>query len=777
MTIVSRRIPAVLLTTSVALSGVAIAASPAQAQTADTDKYISSVEKSKDGYTFTIHMQNSDKTHKIDLSQIKSDIKTLRDKQGASKTKLEELEGKVKTFEETIDQISKDQAAAHETLLKEITAKETEIKTLIGDLKKEIDKVDNKTVVQVEENKGVYKLKLKDGSYVKGQIDTSGNVVSITNGANGSLVVKTRDGKTTTVKLPQLKVTTSKDGKTTTITTPDGKSATLSQEDKYISKVTKQANGDYVVERNDGQKWTVSFADLRKRIADLEKNSATKEDAQKLQGEVDKLDKRIDKLAGETASKFESVNKEIGTLRGDIGKLDGRITGLENSVVKEIRDNKDGTFTIIRVDGKSVPGVLGSTSTIRKIAPTPDGGLEYTTADGKKHKVALKQLTWKEEHKGTPKHTITLTTPDGKSLVMNMFDMYVTTVERLDNGDYIVKRNDGKSWTISLVELRNQIFELKNKAEQLEKSTQEQGDSTDKALRELQREITDLQKVLDTTQKDIATLDSRVAVNSKRIEDITGRIESIDVTIKDHERLLIEHKKRIDRIDEEIVSIQARITGIRLSIEHIEGRIAGIESTLNQHDENIAQLQAQRDYQRDQLRCYQNIGLAAIPLALAGPIIAGSSMEVPGIAEANIRLQKQLGLFQPEIANMVNQNKGVLQTVAAVAGVLVAIGVGMNTYNNCKPYLAKKQGLQPPAEEGQPGEADPTMTLPETEILPPVGGEATTAAPTTQVTPTDTKGTEVMPTSTSVATPTAASTSAEMTVAPTLAPAPKVQAK
>ncbi len=157
-----------------------------------------------------------------------------------------------------------------------------------------------------------------------------------------------KDTKYEWVKEPDV----SKPGETTgtiKVTYPDGSSETVDvrvmvTQDIYISDISKQANGDYKVTRNDGKTWTIDLHSLNdriskneKRIADLEKGvKANKDGIAKNKDAIDALRKENDDL-----------KKQVEGLKKSAQDADKRLDELEKQAKDQgktldnlVKDNK-----------------------------------------------------------------------------------------------------------------------------------------------------------------------------------------------------------------------------------------------------------------------------------------------------------------------------------------------------------------------------------------------------------------------------------------------------
>lgn len=397
-------------------------------------------------------------------------------------------------------------------------------------------------------------------------------------------------------------------------------------EDLHVTDVTKLKDGNYVVTRNDGEKWTIDLSDIRGALDKLEKKkTVSPEDLKKVQDDLGKISDEIEDLK----TKDAALQKEIDQLKEDVKGLDKRVTDLEdrvtkleNSTIKKVVKNGDGTYTLIRNNGDKVPGNIDPRSGSVTDVKTDGKGNLVITIDGKDKTVPLKQVKVTEENKGTPDHTVTITTPDGKSVTFNVFDTYVTNVEKQADGNYKVTRNDGESWIINLKDIRDKItaLEAKNSPSRAE-------------FNKVKDEIDNLKKEIDGLK-----------ANDKKLEG-------------------------------DITNIKNDITNLDIRITKIESRLTAVED------------------QSDALtKCVAGAGMAGIPALLSIPLMIMTQLNIPGVKDLNTQIQKQIGIYNPELAQAWERSGGVLQVGATLAGLAGMIGGIAYLAKQCDPMMKTPAG-------------------------------------------------------------------------------------
>ena len=410
-------------------------------------------------------------------------------------------------------------------------------------------------------------------------------------------------------------------------------------DDIYVDDISKQDNGDYLVTRNDGEEWTIPVGELADRIEDLENKPTVspedlddiKKDLDKAKGDIKDLKASDDKLQGE----IDKINDDLDKLTPRVDDLEDRVTDLENNGVKEVRDNGDGTYTIIRNDGSEVDGEIGDGQGIKDIKPNEDGSLTIIRDNGDEVNVDLPHTEITEENKGTPNHTVTITSPNGDTVTFNVFDNYVTDVVKNENGNYDIFRSDvdggNTVWkTIVLSDLRDKIADLETRA-----------DGLDEKDADLQRQIDELKDSLGDTEKEIESLKDRTSDLEKAVAQINAHLNKLNLRVS---------------------AIDTRLTAL-------EGRVDTAENT-----------------QHAWAQCFSGILGTAIPLLAAVPFIAGSNIQIPGAAQWNNQIQRTLGIYNEKLNRMAGQYSGVVKAAATILGVAGTIGLGVHTAKACGPY-------------------------------------------------------------------------------------------
>ena len=305
--------------------------------------------------------------------------------------------------------------------------------------------------------------------------------------------------------------------------------------------------------------------------------------------------------------------------------------GTYDKYLESIDDDGKGNYTFTMNDGSEL-GPIQLGDDIVGISDDGKGNLIVTHKDGSKDTVPLKHSTVTEKNKGKPGHTITITTPDGKKISFNAFDTYVTEVKKNAKGDYDIYRsdvNDGKTVWKTIV-----LSDIRGKISNLENN---------------------LDKLTEKQAADVKNLKKELADLEKEIEDLQ------DAT---------------DDLDNRVSKLEANLKSLTLRVSSLEGRVDSLEDTDNAW-----------------AKCYAGMGAAGVPMLLALPVAMMSDLNIPGLAELNTQIQRTIGIYNPEAAKWMADNRGMF---SAATGVLTAAGVlGMliHTAKECQPYN-QTEGVQ-----------------------------------------------------------------------------------
>lgn len=234
----------------------------------------------------------------------------------------------------------------------------------------------------------------------------------------------------------------------------------------------------------------------------------------------------------------------------------------------------------------------------------------------------------------------------------------------------------------------------------------------------LENELSEARKVADQAL-------SNSEANAQEIDAAKARIASLETELKDLKgqlaaalTVLYKHEKAIDALGDKITEVEAqlkeeikiereRINKLNERIDAQQVQIKSLATQLDDHDARLKNLEGRVDT-HELMRCtVEKSSARVLPLAaLAIPMGLLATMgSNPHVAQANTNLQKQLGIYNEQLAGAMaglNANGNPLAGLGAVIASLVAISIGYEAYSSC----ATDQGADPiqvfPRRKGEP---------------------------------------------------------------------------
>lgn len=230
---------------------------------------------------------------------------------------------------------------------------------------------------------------------------------------------------------------------------------------------------------------------------------------------------------------------------------------------------------------------------------------------------------------------------------------------------------------------RERVDDLTERADKAEK------DLTDarKRVANLEKQNKNQQKQIDEAIADIIALEAETGRLNKELEAAKKRVTALEKENKEQaaaiEALQKENKKQqgeIDGLKKENATQQKQIDGLRKDLTAAEKRISTLETDLAETRKELAAVSERLGVVEDRLntgigKCVGTVGgslLALIPaVALASQVVGGSN--IPAIDNAVADVQRQINAFNPELAEVVNQNRGAIAAGFAGLGLLALL--------------------------------------------------------------------------------------------------------
>ncbi len=243
--------------------------------------------------------------------------------------------------------------------------------------------------------------------------------------------------------------------------------------------------------------------------------------------------------------------------------------------------------------------------------------------------------------------------------------------------DDLTKRADKAEKSLKDAKDRISKLEKDNKAQQ------KQIDEAKAKIDDLNKEVADLNKDLDATKKRVSDLEKQNAEQEKKLADLAKKDAQQD---KEIERLTKENKdqaKKIADLKTDLDKTKKRVTTLEIELAKTQADLDAALKRIGVLEENDSAW----------AKCYAGIGAAGVPMLMALPLALMSDLNIPGLDHLNVQIQRTIGVYNPEAAKWMNENRGLFK---AATGVLTAAGVmGMliHTAKECLPYN-KTKGVQ-----------------------------------------------------------------------------------
>ena len=453
---------------------------------------------------------------------------------------------------------------------------------------------------------------------------------------------------------------------------PDPKPSTTAQPAPTgdITAIDVDDNGNYIITAN-GKKYEMKVGALRDNvdnlnelvkqqrvdIAELEKKDAEvlKQAEKKIAATEKKLDALKQDVDAGTADKeaqrraIAGISASIVNINNELNTVHAAITQLTGQDIKEVRNNGDGSFTLIRNNGEEVHGniTVDTDEAITTITTDDAGNLVVTNGAGESITVEINRTTVEESTEGD-KDLVTITTPTG-DVTFEVGNTYISDVVQTDDGNFDIYRNDVEGvWkSIDLSDLRQEITQTQDRVEALKK-----------------QHAKDTEEIKKQREKDATALNTRIDATNTKLTAAEGAIRAL--------------KGRATKVEK-------RVTDIEGSVKVISKDIATINKAIDVLDKRVTNLER---HDEDWAKCYSGIGQAAIPLAFAVPLGFLAGLDLPGFDTANANLQHQIGAFNPAAAAWLDENRGGVRAAAGVLGIASVIGIIAHAATTCQDYNA-----------------------------------------------------------------------------------------
>lgn len=193
--------------------------------------------------------------------------------------------------------------------------------------------------------------------------------------------------------------------------------------------------------------------------------------------------------------------------------------------------------------------------------------------------------------------------------------------------------------------------------------------------------VTNVEKLKDGNYKVTRNDGKEWVINLKDIRDKITELEKKESP----------SKAEFDKIKKELGDLKKQVDGLKAADKEIKGDITKLRDDLSKLESRVTNVEARLtevEGRTDALtQCVAGAGLAGIPTLLGIPLMVMTQLNIPGLKDLNTQIQKQIGMFNPELARQWERNGGVLQAGAALAGLAGMISGIAYIANQCDPMM------------------------------------------------------------------------------------------
>ena len=232
-------------------------------------------------------------------------------------------------------------------------------------------------------------------------------------------------------------------------------------------------------------------------------------------------------------------------------------------------------------------------------------------------------------------------------------------------------------------------------------------DTKDKLIKDLEKErkrVDDLTKRTEQAEKDLKDAKDRISDlekdnkdQQKQIDEAADKIDDLNKKVSDLNKELDDAKKRVSDLEKKNAEQDKKIADLKSDLDKTKKRVTDLEKELAKTqadlDAALKRIGVLEDNDSAWAKCYAGISAAGVPMLMALPLALMSDLNIPGLNHLNVQIQRTIGVYNPQAAKWMNDNRGLFK---AATGVLTAAGVmGMliHTAKECLPYN-KTKGVQ-----------------------------------------------------------------------------------
>lgn len=220
------------------------------------------------------------------------------------------------------------------------------------------------------------------------------------------------------------------------------------------------------------------------------------------------------------------------------------------------------------------------------------------------------------------------------------------------------------------------LADARKRVDALEKENKAQQGQIDQA----RKDITALQTEADRLGKELEAAKKRVATLEKENKEQAAAIDALKKQNADQQG-------QIDALKKENATQQKQINTLRADLTKAEKRISTLETQLRETQTELAAVSARLGVVEGRLntglgKCIDTLGgglLAIVPI-IAVLATAANHVQMPGVQAQLTQAQKQMGVYNPQLADFMYNNAGAL---VAGAGAIATLGM-LLAPNTCR---------------------------------------------------------------------------------------------
>ena len=193
------------------------------------------------------------------------------------------------------------------------------------------------------------------------------------------------------------------------------------------------------------------------------------------------------------------------------------------------------------------------------------------------------------------------------------------------------------------------------------------------------------------------------------LSDIRGKVSTLE---KNLSKLTEKQAADVRNIKNELAGLEKKIETLQGSSGDLDKRVSKLETNLALLTLRVTALESRVDALEDNdsalAKCLAGVGAAGAPMLLALPLAAMSDLNIPGLNHLNTQIQRTIGVYNPQAAKWMNENRGLFKAATGVLTVAGVLGMFVHVAKECQPYN-KTKGMQDnmnPVIEGSSKVAD-----------------------------------------------------------------------